>query len=66
MYIEFYDFSLKSAYEVNCYNAEGRLEINDNIDISNPDQYIHERDNDGDARFSSWYFWLVDWLSICY
>lgn len=51
MYIEFYDFNTSAGYQANCTGASGRLEINDDIDISNPDQYVHERDNDGDARF---------------
>lgn len=60
MYIEFYDFSTRAGYQANCTGASGRLDIEDNIAISNPDSYVYGRDRDGDARleYGSFGWWI--------
>lgn len=62
MHIEFYDFNTRASYQANCRGASGRLDIEDDVDISNPDLYIHGRDSDGDgdARFEYGFFgWWI-------
>lgn len=60
MYIEFYDFSTRASYQANCPGASERFDIENNIAISNPDPFVHERDRDGDARFEYGYFgWWI-------
>ena len=60
MYIDFYDFNTRASYQANCTGATSRLDLEDNIAISNPDPFVHGRDGDGDALLEYGYFgWWI-------